>query len=196
MAEEYISRHTGEEIDEAIDRVENKLDKITETTDQSQVYGKVANGDQIMYDVTSSALKDTIAYRHEDGRLTVGNPTDDTDAATKKYVDEHSGGGGGGGTETVVINVTKHAEFFEFDGPDMSIEQLKQAANAYISGKSVRIDFMTYKYNVIGVQYSDEDHLQIMFIGPNGTFNYSYWNARRQFEVAGFYGDESISPDE
>lgn len=72
---------------------EDKLDKVTDVTAHSQVYGKVANGNQTMYDVSSSALNDTLAYRHEGGRLTVGTPADDSDAATKKYVDENAGGG-------------------------------------------------------------------------------------------------------
>lgn len=31
----------------------------------------------------------------------LATPTADTDAATKKYVDDNAGGGGGGATETV-----------------------------------------------------------------------------------------------
>lgn len=68
------------------------LEKVTGTTDTTQVYGKSSIGSQMMYNLSTSNVAYTIASRGSNGTLVVSDPTADNHAATKKYVDEHSSG--------------------------------------------------------------------------------------------------------
>lgn len=65
-----------------------KLDKFTSSTTYDQVYVKTSDGNNILYNASKQALADTIAIRLTNGKLRVGTPEIDSDASTKKYVDD------------------------------------------------------------------------------------------------------------
>lgn len=73
---------------------DSKLDKNVQSPGQYRLYG-VKGPDQAMFSV-SYALDgaDQIPLSYSGGRLAIGEPVNDSDAATKKYVDDHAGGGG------------------------------------------------------------------------------------------------------
>lgn len=83
-----------------LDLVEQDLaNKVSTTTDYNVVYGTDGAGAAKNYNVTASPTEGLIPLFEADGRLIVGTPVRDSDAATKKYVDDAvAGGGGGGGT--------------------------------------------------------------------------------------------------
>ena len=62
--------------------------KVDKTTDAYKVYGTNNSGSQITYAISSSADATSIAYRSTGGVLSVGTPTVDSHATTKKYVDD------------------------------------------------------------------------------------------------------------
>lgn len=64
-----------------------KLDKVTSTTTSPQVYAKLTDGSQSMVPYTSSNTASTIVQRDASGRISVGTPTDSSNATTKQYVD-------------------------------------------------------------------------------------------------------------
>ena len=65
-----------------------KLDKVTGSTTNQQVYTKSSSGSQEMVDVSQNADAYTMARRGSGGILKVGTPSADADATTKKYVDD------------------------------------------------------------------------------------------------------------
>jgi len=65
-----------------------KLDKITGTTDNKQLYAKSASGNQIMVDATVSQTSNTIALRDGNGRIKVGDAINDNHAVNKKQLDD------------------------------------------------------------------------------------------------------------
>ena len=66
-------------------QLDNKVDK---TTSKSKLYGTDSSGVQTTYDISTNATANTIAYRAGSGTLTVGTPTSNYHATTKKYVDD------------------------------------------------------------------------------------------------------------
>lgn len=68
----------------------NKLDKVSSTTSHNQIYGKTANGAQVMYDISDSPLSGGIVQRQPDGSIFCNTPTNEEDAANKLYVDEQT----------------------------------------------------------------------------------------------------------
>lgn len=66
---------------------DKKLDKIT-TTGSNKLYSVLATGVQSSVVFSQSPTEATIAQRHAGGALKVGKPTNNNDAATKKYVDD------------------------------------------------------------------------------------------------------------
>ena len=70
------------------DALAGKLDKITITTTNQQAYVKAQDGTQTMVDTSTGNGANTLAKRYTNGRLSVGTPSDNNDATTKKYVDD------------------------------------------------------------------------------------------------------------
>lgn len=62
-----------------------KVDKVSSA---SKVYGTDSSSNQTTYDISTNATASTIAYRAGSGTLTVGTPTSNYHATTKKYVDD------------------------------------------------------------------------------------------------------------
>ena len=70
--------------------VDTKLDKHTETTDIHQAYVKSSSGENWMWDMSEYNKPNTIAFRTSDGQLKVNEtPSENDDATSKKYVDDH-----------------------------------------------------------------------------------------------------------
>ena len=68
--------------------------KVTEVTSFQKAYGKATDGSQVQLVVNGTdmdASSGRLAYYGTDGRLRVGTPVNDKDAATKKYVDDAVG---------------------------------------------------------------------------------------------------------
>ena len=65
---------------------DNKVTK--NNSNQAKAYGTTSGGVETTWEVSSSATASTLAYRGINGVLAVGTPTDNTHAATKKYVDD------------------------------------------------------------------------------------------------------------
>lgn len=76
----YKSKYTGKHVDDAIDQIPNKLDKQTAKTESDQVYGKLADGSQTMFDVTMGATATTIPRRDTAGRVQVADGVSGSDA--------------------------------------------------------------------------------------------------------------------
>ena len=76
----YKSKYTGKHVDDAIDQIPNKLDKQTAQTESDQVYGKLADGSQTMFDVTMGATAATIPRRDTVGRIQVADGVSGSDA--------------------------------------------------------------------------------------------------------------------
>lgn len=62
--------------------------KVDKTSTANQVYVTDSNGNQSTISYSSNATANTIAYRAGSGTLTVGTPTSNYHATTKKYVDD------------------------------------------------------------------------------------------------------------
>ena len=69
-------------------RLGGKLDKVTSTATNPRVYGVDSTGAQVTRELTTTATANAVAQRDANGRLQVGAPQADADAATKKYVDD------------------------------------------------------------------------------------------------------------
>ena len=66
----------------------NKLDKQTGATTYNQIYGKLANGNFAMFDVTGAVLNDGVVKREANGNVAVPlTPTNNNHATSKAYVD-------------------------------------------------------------------------------------------------------------
>lgn len=111
----YKSEHTGERVDNAVTKIpeglptedslivvkangsasgyvpqsqisSNKLDKQTAQTDSDQIYGKLADGSQTMFDVTMGATATTIPRRDTAGRIQVADGVSGNDAVNFKQL--------------------------------------------------------------------------------------------------------------
>lgn len=70
--------------------INKKVDKITSLAGgKSGVYTDNGSAGMALTEVSAEAVGNTIAKRDENGRLTVAEPAAETDAATKKYVDDN-----------------------------------------------------------------------------------------------------------
>ena len=105
----YKSEHTGERVDNAVTKIpeglptedsfivvkangsasgyvpqsqisSNKLDKQTAQTASDQIYGKLADGSQTMFDLTMGATATTIPRRDTAGRIQVADGVSGNDA--------------------------------------------------------------------------------------------------------------------
>ena len=74
---------------------DTKLDKVTNATQNNQAYVKTTAGAQTLIDVSSSVTANSICRRDTSGQLRVANPTNESSAATKKYVDDKFASAGG-----------------------------------------------------------------------------------------------------
>lgn len=97
--------------------------KVTITDSKNQLYGTDAKGAQNRNTYSSGAVAYTIMYRYTDGRVQVGTPVLDVDAATKKYVDDAVASVGGGDYETAIItkvsDVGSNCRLYLTDLPDI-----------------------------------------------------------------------------
>lgn len=71
---------------------EGKLDKVTTTTGEYQAYVKAPDGTQAMSGVSNYIAQGNLAVWGAGGKLKTNTPTENTDCANKKYVDDHTGG--------------------------------------------------------------------------------------------------------
>lgn len=86
----YKSRHTGKEIDDAIDatgQIDNKLDKFTEPSETSRIYLVSKNGTQAMGNVDFTATAYYIPRYSAQATITTQTPQKDIDCTNKQYVD-------------------------------------------------------------------------------------------------------------
>lgn len=69
--------------------LDTKLTKVTRTHSVAGlIYGVMNDGSQTTFSLTTPANEYTVPYRLSDGTINVGTPTADTNATTKKYVDD------------------------------------------------------------------------------------------------------------
>lgn len=100
---------TGQNTDGAMtqkattDALDLKLTKIT-TTGQIRVYGVSTTGDNTMLNVIEGAIQGSIPWRTTAGRLHVGTPVADSQATTKKYVDD--------AISAIQITITDNTTFY------------------------------------------------------------------------------------
>lgn len=90
--------------------VDTKVAKVTSSTTYEQAYTKLPGGAQSMHDISASADNNTIALRTASGTIVVSDPTNPSDAATKRYVDGFISTvykPQGSATVTQLINLTK-----------------------------------------------------------------------------------------
>ena len=66
---------------------DTKLDRATHQTDYNQVYIKTAVGDEAYINVTKQTIADAVVQRNSTGTITSVYPNNDSDVATKAYVD-------------------------------------------------------------------------------------------------------------
>lgn len=104
-----------------------KLDKYSETG-ATMFYGVNAKGGQYMHGGAINAVAQTVALRGVGGTLNVGTPTEQTNATTKKYVDELL-------KESSKSTVFDVHYISEIDTIDCSFAD---AVNAFREGKIVR----------------------------------------------------------
>ena len=69
-----------------------KVDKVTGTTAFEQAYVKFADGTQSTRSISQGADGGTIARRNTNATITVATPTNNSDCATKEYVDDRVSG--------------------------------------------------------------------------------------------------------
>ena len=98
--------------DQAVNKAyaDTKVAKVTSSTTLEQAYTKLAGGAQSMRDISASADNNTIALRTASGTIVVSDPTNPSDAATKRYVDGLISTvykPQGSATVTQLINLTK-----------------------------------------------------------------------------------------
>lgn len=74
----------GKDID---DLNKGKLSANNQTTDKVQVYGKETSGAQKMLDIDADATPGTIVVRDANGRISVADPENESDAVNKKHLD-------------------------------------------------------------------------------------------------------------
>ncbi|MBQ8357095.1 MAG: hypothetical protein IJX39_04730 [Clostridia bacterium] len=77
----------GGEVVDTFD-ADTKLDKVTETGKGDRLYRVNTKGEQLMVNMAISSLANSVAWRNDNGCLNVATPTEDSNAATKKYVDD------------------------------------------------------------------------------------------------------------
>ena len=92
--QDEVNQDLQEQINDKVDvddfetELNKKLDKVTTTTSNQQAYVKTQDGSQTMVDTSTGNGANTLAKRYTNGRLSVGTPSDNNDATTKKYVDD------------------------------------------------------------------------------------------------------------
>ena len=65
------------------------LDRVSKTTETSKLYGTNASGEQTIYPISLNIVGNVVPLRKSSGAISVPeNPSDNTDAASKKYVDD------------------------------------------------------------------------------------------------------------
>ena len=69
---------------------DTKLDRATHQTDYNQVYIKQANGGEGYINVTKQTVADAVVQRNSTGTITSVYPNNDSDVATKAYVDTNT----------------------------------------------------------------------------------------------------------
>lgn len=85
--------------------LDSKLDKITSKGDTYRAYVVSPTGEQTIVQINSSPLSGTLLLYNDHNSVTVAEtPVADTDAASKKYVDDHTAG-----DEAVVIDALETA---------------------------------------------------------------------------------------
>lgn len=68
--------------------VAEKLTQVADTADKQRTYAVNTAGEQTMLEVDTASSNGTIVQRNENGQINVAEPTTDSNAATKKYVDD------------------------------------------------------------------------------------------------------------
>lgn len=68
--------------------LDTKLDKVTTTTDVYQVYVKAPDGTQTMANISNYIAQGNIVVWGAGGKIKTNTPTENTDCANKKYVDD------------------------------------------------------------------------------------------------------------
>ncbi len=88
-----------EQSQEAIDGLNNKLDKVTTTATQERVYAVDTQGNNVLRQTTTSGTPQTIPRRGADGNFNVNcdNPATDERCANLKWVKNYVANNGGGG---------------------------------------------------------------------------------------------------
>ena len=141
---------------------DTKLDKDTSETVRDKVYAKAADGSQIMINVSGAAESGSIPQYVTDGKLNVGTPTANEQAANKGYVD---GGfvGKDTGTSTYYHLYCKNP-----DGTQGVINgHTSPVANAvpiYRSGGELRVGTPTDNSSAATKKYVDDAVGQLLYL--------------------------------
>ena len=65
-----------------------KLTRVESTADKQRAYTVQENGEQAMLGIDTNATENTLVQRNANGQINTADPTQDSNVATKKYVDD------------------------------------------------------------------------------------------------------------
>lgn len=209
----YKSKHTGERVDDAVTKIpeslptedsfivvkadgsaseyiprsqvsSDKLDKQTAQTTSDQIYGKLADGSQTMFDLTMGAEPTTIPRRDTAGRIQVADGVSGNDAVnfqqTKGWLSSKLDTVGGTVTGDLTINgdlTVKGTEIIN-DIENLNVKDAMIYTNADgttlmgLSGIGIKKDAS----NVYGIVYdyqSDSVKLGLGKADANGNFEFN-----------------------
>ena len=123
---EQLDKFSEGLLEKVKNKLAKKLSKVETTTTNEQAYIKQQNGFQSMLDISKDSPEPlSIVQRSEQGgRIVVGEPTADSHAATKKYVDEHGG------------NVDKYLKTIEQNEDNFTITDNEDNKTGFVDGSN------------------------------------------------------------
>ena len=152
---------------------EEKLDKITDTSEKTRVYIIGTDGTQGTIEIDVLASGDTIAQRNSNGNLNTNTPTEETHATNKKYVDDADSKKVNlidGLTEGAVVYATETAEGttigipYDMGSTPESIVQ-RQHDGSIIVGTPVGDN----QESAVNIEYADKTYLQMESSSSSST---------------------------
>lgn len=85
--DDALSQRITQEVGSLSSSIASKLARVDGATPHKQVYAKTESGSQTMVDFSTESVGGSLVQRDGNGRITVLDPSQDTDAVNKKYVD-------------------------------------------------------------------------------------------------------------
>lgn len=156
-----------------------KLNKET-SAGTTRAYVVNANGTQGTLAVENGTVPNSIALRGGNGQLYVANPTINTHAANKQYVDNAVNG-----IKGIIVEASTNKTVNGLQVPSLTDEQLLAIYNATVAGKAVTITDATGKMHFTGVtadMISDEVFVSFVYFDKM-VLEYGEGNATTYKEI-------------